>query len=31
MKNKTEQNVSAWKLRRSLGEISYVANSGSNL
>lgn len=31
MKNKTECDVSAWKLRWSLGEISDVANSGSNL
>lgn len=31
MKNKMECNVSAWKLRWSLGKISDVANSGSNL
>lgn len=31
MKNKTKCNVSAWKPRWSLGEISDVVNSGSNL
>lgn len=31
MKNKAVRNVSAWKLRWSLGEISDVANGGFNL